>query len=247
MFGFYGFRRGFYGGGAGRKKKQKQKKENWFERLNQSQIKELLAAACLPVSGTKKAQIERLFASPLTSEYGDEAGHNVFSRNGAKTVDDLKADCKAAGLVQGGVKYDLVSRLIKHKAGAVAPPRITPVQPRPKSRVSASTQVGAKRKAAGGSIIAAKKRPAASKAEASFGDSDSESEEEDEEACSEEDEDTYVVDRILSSRKAKGGKTEYLVRWKGYEDEDDTWEPAGHLHKELIAEFEASGDPWVVD
>ncbi|EOD28028.1 hypothetical protein EMIHUDRAFT_235215 [Emiliania huxleyi CCMP1516] len=84
-------------------------------------------------------------------------------------------------------------------------------------------------------------------AEASFGDSDSESEEEDEEACSEEDEDTYVVDRILSSRKAKGGKTEYLVRWKGYEDEDDTWEPAGHLHKELIAEFEASGDPRVVD
>ena len=44
----------------------------------------------------------------------------------------------------------------------------------------------------------------------------------------------YEVERILSSRKV-GGKTEYLVRWKGYDEEDDnTWEPEGHLHKELI-------------
>jgi len=45
---------------------------------------------------------------------------------------------------------------------------------------------------------------------------------------------------IVSSRKAKGGQTEYLVRWRGYEaEEDNTWEPAGHLHKDLIRDFEA--------
>ena len=44
----------------------------------------------------------------------------------------------------------------------------------------------------------------------------------------------YEVERILSSRKA-GGKTEYLVRWKGHDEEDEsTWEPEGHLHKDLI-------------
>jgi len=235
MWGFYGFRGGF-GGGGRRKKKQKQKKENWFERLNQSQIKELLSAARLPVSGTKKAQIERLFASPLTSEYGEEAGHNVFSRSDGKTVDDLKADCKAAGLVQGGVKYDLVIRLIKHKAGALAPPQITPAPPQaqPKSRVPSSVNVGAKRKVEGGSA-AARKRPVASQAEASESASDASKDESEED--DEDDEDTYDVDRILSSRK-KAGKTEYLVRWKGYDDEDDdTWEPEAHLHKDLISDF----------
>ncbi|MEJ1284682.1 hypothetical protein NN561_015669 [Cricetulus griseus] len=38
-----------------------------------------------------------------------------------------------------------------------------------------------------------------------------------------------VVERIVDKRKNKKGKTEYLVRWKGYESEDDTWEPEQHL------------------
>lgn len=33
----------------------------------------------------------------------------------------------------------------------------------------------------------------------------------------------------MDKRKNKKGKTEYLVRWKGYESEDDTWEPEQHL------------------
>ncbi|XP_007611087.1 chromodomain Y-like protein isoform X1 [Cricetulus griseus] len=37
------------------------------------------------------------------------------------------------------------------------------------------------------------------------------------------------VERIVDKRKNKKGKTEYLVRWKGYESEDDTWEPEQHL------------------
>uniref|UniRef100_H9GJT0 Chromo domain-containing protein n=1 Tax=Anolis carolinensis TaxID=28377 RepID=H9GJT0_ANOCA len=47
------------------------------------------------------------------------------------------------------------------------------------------------------------------------------------------------VERIVDKRKNKKGKTEYLVRWKGYETEDDTWEPEQHLVncEEYIHEF----------
>ncbi|MBN3308024.1 CDYL protein, partial [Amia calva] len=47
------------------------------------------------------------------------------------------------------------------------------------------------------------------------------------------------VERIVDKRKNKKGKTEYLVRWKGYSCEDDTWEPETHLVNcvEYIHEF----------
>lgn len=37
------------------------------------------------------------------------------------------------------------------------------------------------------------------------------------------------MESIVDKRKNKKGKTEYLVRWKGYDSEDDTWEPEQHL------------------
>ncbi|XP_048364479.1 chromodomain Y-like protein [Sphaerodactylus townsendi] len=51
--------------------------------------------------------------------------------------------------------------------------------------------------------------------------------------------DIHRVERIVDKRKNKKGKTEYLVRWKGYESEDDTWEPEQHLVncEEYIHEF----------
>ncbi|XP_066124498.1 chromodomain Y-like protein isoform X3 [Saccopteryx bilineata] len=42
-------------------------------------------------------------------------------------------------------------------------------------------------------------------------------------------EELYEVERIVDKRKNKKGKTEYLVRWKGYDSDDDTWEPEQHL------------------
>lgn len=38
----------------------------------------------------------------------------------------------------------------------------------------------------------------------------------------------------MDKRKNKKGKVEYLVRWRGYGSEGDTWEPEGHLSTCMI-------------
>ncbi|KRZ73970.1 Chromobox -like protein 8 [Trichinella papuae] len=62
--------------------------------------------------------------------------------------------------------------------------------------------------------------------------------------------DIFMADCIMNERMRKKveevdvavnivkGKKEYLVRWEGYSEEYDTWEPAGHiLGEELLKEF----------
>ena len=47
----------------------------------------------------------------------------------------------------------------------------------------------------------------------------------------------FEFEKILSSR----GPTcvrQFLIRWKGYSSDYDTWEPRGSLHPELITEYE---------
>jgi transposase InsO family protein len=51
----------------------------------------------------------------------------------------------------------------------------------------------------------------------------------------------YEVEHILSRRPIDGRENEYeyLVKWKGYSDDDNTWEPISHLHasSQAVADF----------
>ena len=55
----------------------------------------------------------------------------------------------------------------------------------------------------------------------------------------ENDEDYDEIEKIVDKRVDSDGQVEYFVKWKGYGDEENTWEPIENIEADtMIEEFE---------
>ena len=51
----------------------------------------------------------------------------------------------------------------------------------------------------------------------------------------------FKVEAILKKRTTKKGELEYLIKWEGFSDRDNTWEPRCNIHDApLLRAFESN-------
>jgi hypothetical protein len=49
--------------------------------------------------------------------------------------------------------------------------------------------------------------------------------------------DVYELDYIVDRRKRSDGQWEYLIKWTGYDPEENSWEPAASISGNALKEF----------
>ncbi len=56
-------------------------------------------------------------------------------------------------------------------------------------------------------------------------------------------EEEYKVERIVAHRQfGRSKRLQYLIKWKGYPESDNTWEPADQVHApEIIKHYQSAG------
>ena len=121
------------------KKPKKVPKDSWFERLTNDELKSLCKSAKLRLSGTKPELVARLQENEGTARFGVESKPSRWSYTNEDfnpgtvgvTLDELKSECKDAGISSTGTKFKLVERLVQHANGTGAPKRAANVMLNP--------------------------------------------------------------------------------------------------------------------
>ena len=124
------------------KKPKKVPKDSWFERLTNDELKSLCKSAKLRLSGTKPELVARLQENEGTARFGVESKPGRWSFKAEDfnpgtvgvTLDELKSECKDAGISSTGTKFKLVERLVQHANGTGAPKRAANVMLNPTAR-----------------------------------------------------------------------------------------------------------------